>query len=177
MPLPWLLCSYRLPREPSRLRLAIWRRLKRVGAVVINEGIWVLPLDAKTREDFEWIAEEIEERGGSVLLWQAESLPAGQDAGIIERFRAEARERYAEALASAQALNRSATRLSRSSSLDKVIQQLHLLERSLRLDRRRDYFRAPGRGDAEQAVQAALDVVLARSRALTGSRRSHAVGH
>lgn len=76
----WFLCSYRLPREPSRLRLAIWRRAKRLGALLLHDAVWVLPADARTREDFDWLAEEIEERGGSVMVWEAWSVPALQDA-------------------------------------------------------------------------------------------------
>jgi hypothetical protein len=60
----WILLSSRLPREPSRLRLSIWRRLKRIGAVLLHDSVWILPADAKTREAFEWLAEEIEEQGG-----------------------------------------------------------------------------------------------------------------
>ena len=74
MALSWLLCCYRLPREPSRLRLAVWRRLRRLGAVMLHDGLWTLPAGAKTHEDFEWLAEEIEERGGCVLLWESLSL-------------------------------------------------------------------------------------------------------
>jgi hypothetical protein len=65
--LVWVALSYRLPREPSRPRLAVWRRLKRLGAVVLHDSVWVLPADAKTREAFEWLAEEIEEQGGRQL--------------------------------------------------------------------------------------------------------------
>ena len=72
----WILLSSRLPREPSRLRLAIWRRLKRLGAVLIHDAVWMLPADAKTREAFEWLAEEIEEQGGTAWVWEAAGLSA-----------------------------------------------------------------------------------------------------
>ena len=177
MPTDWLLCSYRLPREPSRLRLAVWRRLKRVGAVMTHDGQWVLPSDAKTREDFEWLAEEIEERGGSVMLWEARSLPAGQDAAVIQRFRTEADRRYAAIAEAAKQLIRAGSHRGRTTrSLEKAMQQLRGLERTLRLERRRDYFRAPGRHRAEETVQASEDQIRGRSlRGATG-RRVHAVG-
>ena len=134
----WLLCSYRLPREPSRLRLAVWRRAKRLGAVLLHDAVWILPADAKTREDFDWLAEEIEERGGSVMVWEARSGPTLQDAEVIQRFRADADRRYAElARAAAQLLNAAKRRPAR---LELARQRLRLLERALRLERRRDYF-------------------------------------
>ncbi len=87
MGVSWVLLSYRVPRQPSRLRLTIWRRLQRLGAVAAHDSVWILPSDAKTREDFEWIAEEAEERGGSALLWEAASFSPGQDAELIAQFR------------------------------------------------------------------------------------------
>ncbi len=174
----WLLCSYRLPREPSRLRLAIWRRLKRLGAVMVHDGLWILPKDAKTHEDFEWLAEEIEERGGSVMLWEARSLPVSQDSEVVQRFRAEADERYSVIAQAARNLAPTGRR-GRSSprSLEKAMQQLRGLERTLRLERRRDYFRAPGRQQAEEAVRASVEEIRARLGAMATTRRTHAVGH
>jgi len=180
----WVLLSYRLPREPSRLRLAIWRRLKRLGATLLHDAVWLLPADAKTREAFEWLAEEIEEQGGTAFLWDASSLGALQDQTIAGQFRAEADERYAAIAESAQGLRRLAgrRRFAGRTRLDQARRQLAGLERALRLEARRDYFRAPGRRRAEEAVQAAIralpespnEALSARPRA---GARAHAVGH
>ena len=177
MALDWLLCSYRLPREPSRLRLAVWRRLRRIGAVMLHDGLWTLPADAKTREDFEWLAEEIEERGGTVLLWASRSLDSAQDAAVAERFRAEAAERYAGLAEGAEQLSRVARRRRlKAGSLELALQRLRALERALRLERRRDFFRASGRAAAEAAIRGAIEAVRARIQACAGGRRRNAVG-
>ena len=149
---------------------------------MLHDGLWVLPLDAKTREDFEWLAEEIEERGGSVMLWEARSLPRGQDAGVVARFRAEADERYAAVARAAGKLALAGKRKRASTrSLEKAMQQLLGLQRTLRLERRRDYFRAPGRQDAEASLESASAQLRARARPAatprTPERRLHAVGH
>jgi len=178
MSITWLLCSYRLPREPTRLRLAVWRRLKRVGAVMLHDGLWALPNDAKTREDFEWLAEEIEERGGSVMLWEARSLPGGQDSAVILRFRTEAEERYAMiAQATRKLIPAGKRRSSANQSVEKAMQQLRGLERTLRLERRRDYFRAPGRQRAEETVQAVAKEIRSLAATRAPKRRLHAVGN
>jgi hypothetical protein len=174
----WLLCSYRLPREPSRLRLAVWRRLKRVGAVMLHDGLWVLPNDAKTREDFEWLAEEIEERGGSVMLWEARSLGGGQDSAVVLKFRTEAAERYAHIAHAARKLAAAGKRRgSAAHSVEKAMQQLRGLERTLRLERRRDYFRASGRQQAEETVQEAAARIRAGAAPQMPKRRLRAVGN
>jgi hypothetical protein len=174
----WILLSSRLPREPTRLRLSIWRRLRRIGAVLLHDSIWVLPADAKTREAFEWLAEEIEEQGGTALAWEALSLSAEQDRRTVQRFRAEADERYAGLGASAKAIRDAALRRRKRplpAQLGQARRQLRGLERALRLERRRDYFRASGRASAAAAVQEAIEDLESRLGPTEGAR--HAVGH
>jgi hypothetical protein len=182
--LVWVALSYRLPREPSRLRLAVWRRLKRLGATVLHDAIWLLPADAKTREAYEWLAEEIEEQGGTALVWEATSPDAAQDDRIVAQFRAEADERYAGIAESAERLRRLAGRRRSPGHgrLEQARRQLAGLERALRLESRRDHFRAPGRlgavaalDAAGRALERATDSGPAESGRLGG--RANAVGH
>ncbi len=174
----WILLSSRLPREPTRLRLSIWRRLRRIGAALLHDSIWVLPADAKTREAFEWLAEEIEEQGGTALTWEALSLSAEQDRRTVRRFRAEADERYAGLAVSAREIRDAALRHRKralSAQLGQALRQLRGLERALRLERRRDYFRASGRAAAAAAVQEAIEDLESRLALTEGTR--DAVGH
>jgi hypothetical protein len=182
--LVWAALSYRLPREPSRLRLAVWRRLKRIGAIVLHDSIWLLPADAKTREAFEWLAEEIEEQGGTALVWEATSFDAAQDDVIAAQFRAEADARYTAIAESAEGLRRLAERRRSPGPgrLEQMRRQLAGLERALRLESRRDHFRAPGRRLAAKVLEAtaqALDRAdgsrQAGSSGLGG--KANAVGH
>lgn len=177
MAIDWLLCCYRLPTEPTRLRLAIWRRLRRIGAVMLHDGLWTLPASPQTREDFEWLAEEIEERGGSVLVWEARSIGAAQDRAVVERFRADAAERYDALVEAARQLGRIASRRAlKAGSVDQAMQRLRALERGLHLDRKRDYFKGPGRPAADQAIREAVAAVKARMNAAALDRRQRAVG-
>lgn len=158
-PVRWVLLSSRLPREPSRLRLGIWRRLRRLGALLLHDAVWVLPADAKTREAFEWLTEEISEQGGTAFVWEALSLDEPQNRELVRRFRSEADDRYAALAQSARNILKVAARSSRrGAGIDTRTALRHLkgLERALRLERRRDYFRALGRGDAETAVATAI---------------------
>lgn len=183
-----MLLSSRLPREPSRLRLAVWRRLKRLGAILIHDAVWVLPADAKTREAFEWLAEEIEEQGGTAFVWEVHGLDAKQDQEIVRRFRVEADARYAAIASSAEAVRRSGIggktrrRPRTPERIHQALRQLRGLERALRLERRRDYFRASGRTGADAAVQNAIEALEARERAnslepFADERRRHALDH
>ena len=185
MPPPtWILLSSRLPRDPTRLRLAIWRRLKRLGAVLIHDAVWMLPSDPKNREALEWLAEEIEEQGGTAWVWEATGLSSAQDREAVDRFREEADARYAEIGASARAIRDTALRGRRRGKRARplspaerahAVRQLRGLERAVRLERRRDFFRAPGRSAAATLVQEAI-AELERRPAQAVEGRSRALG-
>ncbi len=154
----WCVLSYRLPREPTRLRLAAWRRLKHLGAVVLHDAVWLLPADPTTREAFEWLAEEIEQQGGTAFTWEGLSSDAAQAQAIVRRFQAQADARYAEIVDSASELSRLAVRMRpvNEPRLHQIRRRLVGLDRAIRLERRRDYFRSPARIATEQAVGDAL---------------------
>ena len=45
-------------------RITLWRKLKKLGVAQLADGVAALPADARTREQFEWLAEEVVESGG-----------------------------------------------------------------------------------------------------------------
>jgi ChrB-like protein len=85
----WLLLHYKLPTKPSALRVYIWRKLKRLGAILLHEAIWVLPDQPRTAEQFQWLTAEIQEMGGNVYYWKANSVLGEDDALLKEQFKAQ----------------------------------------------------------------------------------------
>jgi hypothetical protein len=63
----WLILIYRLPREPSRPRVAAWRKLKALGALYLQDGVVALPDDAVTREQLEWLQLQIREANRTLI--------------------------------------------------------------------------------------------------------------
>jgi len=92
----WVLLSYRLPREPSGPRTTLWRRLKRLGVAQLADGLVALPADARTREQLEWLADDVTEANGTAGLWvarpatvaQERELAAGMAAARAAEYRA-----------------------------------------------------------------------------------------
>ena len=82
----WLLLHYKLPGEPSASRVYIWRKLKRLGAILYQDAAWVLPDSSRTREQFQWLAAEIGEMGGEAMVWSAQPAQPGQDESLIRQF-------------------------------------------------------------------------------------------
>jgi hypothetical protein len=94
----WVMLSYHLPSEPSAHRVALWRKLKRLGALLLHDTIWVLPATPRTREQFQWLAVEARDRGGTALLWEGSSILADQDAHLTARFLAQVEPGYQQVL-------------------------------------------------------------------------------
>src|SRR6185503_6360759 len=82
----WLLLHYKLPSKPSALRVYIWRKLKRIGAILLHEAIWVLPDLPRTAEQVQWLAAEIQEMGGNAFYWRANSILGEQEDSIVKQF-------------------------------------------------------------------------------------------
>lgn len=83
----WLLLIYKVPNEPSARRVYVWRKLKKLAAILVQDSAWVLPANPKTREQLQWLAAEIKEmEGGEASLWEAEQIFTGQDKDFIAQF-------------------------------------------------------------------------------------------
>src|SRR6266545_1167390 len=82
----WVLLAYRLPREPSTPRSALWRKLRRLGAAQLLDGLAALPLDARNREQLEWLADEVVEAGGEATIWVGELASAAQERELASRM-------------------------------------------------------------------------------------------
>src|SRR5688500_5769271 len=86
----WVVLSYRVPREPSTPRIAVWRRLRQLGVAQLGDGLVALPEDARTRELLEWVAGDIAAAGGDAVLWRAQTL-ADADERAVAQTMADAR--------------------------------------------------------------------------------------
>src|SRR5438552_16904470 len=82
----WVLLVYKIPREPTASRATIWRKLKRLGALLLHDAVWVLPATPWTREQFQWLAVEIGELEGEAYLWESHLLLNGQTDTLMHKF-------------------------------------------------------------------------------------------
>src|SRR5215203_7268376 len=83
----WMLLVHQLPARPTNLRVRIWRKLQKLGAVSIKNSVYVLPANEKSHEDFQWLKQEIESAGGEAAVFQAGSVEGATDEEIIAAFR------------------------------------------------------------------------------------------
>jgi hypothetical protein len=144
-----VLLSYRVPREPSAPRIAVWRKLKRLGVAQLSDGLVGLPADARTREHLEWIAQEVREAGGQAGVWLAEPTDPAQERDL------------AAEMATARAAEYTAVRLEAEQAAALPAAQRRRTGERLRAElgriTRRDFFPPPERDPAQRAVRALLD--------------------
>jgi hypothetical protein len=143
--LRWVLLAYRVPREPSTPRIAVWRKLRRLGAVQLLDGLVALPLDARTREQLEWLADEVGESGGDAAIWTGELASRAQERALAAEMARAIAAQY-EAVAEDATEARDQPPAARRRTLAR-------LRRELRRIRLRDYFPPPERELAQRAVE------------------------
>lgn len=138
----WALLAYHLPREPSTPRIALWRKLRRLGVAQLGDGLVALPHDGRTREAFDWLADDVVAAGGQATVWLAQPATRAQERAIVAGMAAAIAAEYAivrnEAAAEGSPVEQRRT--------------LARLRRELQRIRRRDYFPPPERERAEAAV-------------------------
>lgn len=137
----WVLLAYRLPREPSTPRIALWRGLRRLGVAQLLDGLVALPADSRTREQLEWLADSVVEAGGEATVWLGRPGSRAQERAIASTMRASVAAEYGTVIEQARTAAGSRKRT------------LGRLRRELRRIRRRDYFHAPEREQAAAAVE------------------------
>lgn len=98
----WVLLVYKIPREPTALRATVWRKLKRLGALLLHDAVWLLPATPWTREQMQWLAVEILELGGEAYVWEARELVVGQEQALVQQFQSRVDMVYQEILTELQ---------------------------------------------------------------------------
>ncbi|WP_145111034.1 Chromate resistance protein ChrB [Cereibacter sediminicola] len=96
MDITWLLLTYKVPAEPSARRIAIWRKLKGMGAVYLQNGVCVLPKADDHVRRLRILENDIAQAGGESVILETVALDRGQEDKVIARFKAERDEAYAE---------------------------------------------------------------------------------
>jgi len=94
----WLLLNFTLPKDPSRVRVSVWRKLKKSGAVNIGQALWLLPARPEHVEIFEAIAAEVSRNNGEVYIFQAQVINQSSPEELSAVFNRARDEEYRELL-------------------------------------------------------------------------------
>jgi hypothetical protein len=153
----WLLLIHQIPPKPDYLRVKIWRRLQRLGAVPVKNSVYVLPKSDQTQEDFQWVLREVVESGGDASLCEARFVDGLSDDEVMQLFRSAREEDYQEI---SRDLERIATSFSKKTkktknnneSRKRLVLELERIHKRMAEVTAIDFFSAPGRESSERLI-------------------------
>jgi len=151
----WLLVSVTTAGGPSELSLYAWRRLRSLGARYLQNSVCVLPNRPAPAKEAADLADRVRRNGGHARVFPIELADADHEAAMTAAFSAERTGEYSAVVARSAAFLADIGRDRGRATYPEVEESeadLRRLERWLASIRERDYFEAPGYGDAVAAV-------------------------
>ena len=151
----WLLLVYRVPPEPSASRVAVWRDLKRIGVLYLQQCVCVAPRTPALEDALTAVRARIEAVGGSSNLFAVASLPDVDAASLVDGFRELVAKQYAEIVEECETkfvkeIEFEIFRANYSyAEAEEIEQDLDKIRRWFAQVQARDWFDAPGRGEVE----------------------------
>jgi hypothetical protein len=86
-----------MPATPTAGRVAVWRLLKKIGAVYLQQSLCVFPDgNARVRKDLEAVLKRIEKSSGDYHLLPLRQLSPEEDAKLVEQFLEQTNKHYEE---------------------------------------------------------------------------------
>lgn len=92
----WLLLTYKVPPEPAAKRVSLWRKLKGMGAIYLQNGVCLLPKTDDHVRRLKMLENDIGEAKGESVILETIALDPGQEAKVLARFKAERDDAYEE---------------------------------------------------------------------------------
>lgn len=92
----WVLILPQLPSEPSRHRVAVWRQLRKAGAVPVSPGVWALPAGPAFQSELDRAGELCRKGGGTLAVVDATPRDEASAAMIRNAFTAVRIDEWAE---------------------------------------------------------------------------------
>jgi hypothetical protein len=160
----WILLVHQLQPKPTNLRVRIWRKLQKLGAVAIKNSVYILPANEKTHEDFQWLKQEIESAGGEAAVFRAGSVEGATDEEIVRAFQKARDDEFAAIAAEFDGLTGRIREQSRAKHLSPTRlaaheTELNKLHSELERVVANDFFGAKGRVEALNACERCQKII------------------
>ena len=157
-PEQWLLLIYRVPSESSRARVAVWRDLKRLGGLYLQQAVCVLPDREDVRRSVARIRARIDELGGSSVFITLRDIEMEVRDQFVAGFRSNSEKEYAEIIEECETKFVKEIEFERFrqnysfEEAEEIRQDLEKLRRWLAKVEGRDWMHADGRTEARDHV-------------------------
>ena len=141
----WLLLSPQLPVTPSSLRVLVWRRMQNVGALNLQNGLWLLPHTLDHEQFINATLADIDKHGAMAWIFTAQLVDPTKQERLVARFQKERQEEYVEFASRCQEFLQEIARETQArkwtfAELEENEHDLHKLTQWLHQIQRRDFF-------------------------------------
>ena len=142
----------------STLRVHVWRKLRSLGALYLQNSVALLPDHAETSRAVTKLVDRVRRSGGTGRVLSITLLDESEEAAVTAQFCAERSDEYQEIVSRVPAfLEEIAYERRRGRATYAEVEEseadLERLQKWLARVRGRDYFDAPGHAEAELAVE------------------------
>jgi hypothetical protein len=156
----WLLLSYRVPAQPSALRVATWRALKQAGAVLLGPGLYALPDSPEHQALLTEVTARVTSGGGTAITLRANGLTEDDERALALKFEGARHDDYRQVLKSARKFIAHVDQEDRDqdyrfAEVESLEEELNKVRRQLALVRDRDTLHMPLGAEATESVTAA----------------------
>ena len=148
--LTWLLLLLRLPATHKAERVAIWRKVKKSGAIQIQTSTYILPDEPARYELFQWLTQEIRSAGGDATLVRAREIEGLPNEKLIELFNTARAKEYATLR---ESLRRALSQRRKTRSSPAVGDNVDRVRKQFREIRQTDFFNCPRAQDVEMLLR------------------------
>jgi ChrB-like protein len=155
---PWLLVTASSAGAADSLRVAIWRKLRSLGALYLQQSVCVLPARPDVEREIRRLVDRVRANGGTARVLRVAFEEPDEEAQLISELQAARDDEYGEVL---ERVPTFLEELRRERDRDRATYE-EVEESEADLERfrawlakidRRDYFGAPRREEARDAIE------------------------
>lgn len=164
----WLVLVFQFPKGRDSLRVKVWRRLQRIGAVAIKNSVYVLPQNDQSQEDFAWLLQELQKSGADAALLESRFVDGMSDQqvrGLFNTARASDYDALANEISAAAASLPTRDSDDDQQAFEQARQVLRRARTRLAEVEDIDFFGAEGHDAAESAIRSLHERTIAAPEA------------
>ncbi len=158
----WLLLLYTLSAKKSSVRVSLWRKLKKSGALALKTSAYVLPDETSHYEKFQWLAKQVRDSGGEATLIKVTEIEGLKGEEIVGQFQAQVAHDYDELIPELTRFVQ-ANRKQRAETFDAELEKLTLRFEGVR---KIDFFECPRAQDVQMLIRRAESLRKPKAKAL-----------